>query len=316
MSSDRKILSIIYYDISNNLIKRALFKGSNIEFDNLTVPSGFINGLIGNSFTNDYTMYIYFYFDSTNLYCFTTNPSANTTIALTSLNGGGGNNILKKCITQNYSLYLFSNGKSIYYLNNNISGNFYPIEIITDYNGTYYDCYIDDNSGTYYINYTTNNGIKIVSFTNAISDKKEIGILSDMTNSFIMSKVFYFNNNVSIYLKKSTDTNIYEGKIDISNNIYITKKFKNLIEFKPIVYNNNISLIGIDGSSNLVNCSVYTGNTFNLNNKVPVTNFDITSISDETYIYYVGTDNLLHQLWNPIIKLNKIKINKLNSKLL
>jgi hypothetical protein len=253
-------------------------------------------------------MYTYFYFDNTNLYCFTTNPSANTTIDLSSLNGGRGNNILKKCITQNYSLYLFSNGTSIYYLNNIISGNFYPIEIITDYNRIYYDCYIDDNTGKYYINYTTNNGIKIVSFTNVISDKKEIGILSDMTNSYIMSKVFYFNNNVSIYLKKSTDSNVYEGKIDISNNIYITKKFKNLIEFKPTIYNNNISLIGIDGSSNLVNCSVYTGNTFNLNNKVPVTNFDIMSISDETYIYYVGTDNLLHQLWNPIT------ITKLNNK--
>lgn len=308
MSSDRKILSIIYYDISNNLIRRGYGRDPYMEFQNLVTPSEPINGLISNSFIIDITMYTYFYFDSINLYCYTTNPGANTTIALSSLNGGVGNNILKKCITENYSLYLFSNGTSIYYLNNNISGNFYPIEIITDYNGTYYDCYIDDNTGTYYLNYTTNNATKIVSFTDTISDKTEIGNLSDMTNSYIMSKVFYFNNNVSLYLKKLADTNVYEGKIDVSNNIYITKKFKNLIEFKPTVYNNNISLIGIDGSSNLVNCSVYTGNTFNLNNKVPVTSFDITSINDETYIYYIGTDNLLHQLWNPIM-FYKIKIN-------
>ena len=308
MSSDRKILSIIYYDITNNFIRRAFGRDPYMEFGNLTQPSGLINGLIANSFTTDYTMYIYFYFDNTNLYCFSSNPYANTTIPLSSLNGGGGNNILKKCITQNNSLYLFSNGTSIYYLNNNISGTFSPIEIVTDYNGTYYDCYINDVTGTYYLNYTINNATKIVSFTNVVSDKIEIGTLTDVTNSYIMSKVFYFNNNVSIYLKKTADTNVYEGKIDISNNIYITKKFKNLIDFKPTVYNNNISLIGIDGSSNLVNCSIYTGNTFNLSNKVPVINFDITSISDETYIYYVGTDNLLHQLWNPIM-FYKIKIN-------
>ena len=308
MSSGRKILSVIYYDVINNLIRRGYGRDPYMEFGNLTTPSGLINGLVGNSFTTDYTMNTYFYFDSTNLYCYCTNPSATTTIDLSTLNGGGGNNLLKKCITQNYSLYLFSNGSSIYYLNNIISENFIPIEIVADYNGTYYDCYIDDNSGTYYLNYTTTNATKIVSFTNTISDLIDIGTLADVTNSYIMSKVFYFNNNVSIYLKKSADTNVYEGKIDISNNIYITKKFKNLIEFKPTVYNNNISLIGIDGSSNLVNCSVYTGNTFNLNNKVPVTSFDITSISDETYIYYVGTDNLLHQLWNPIM-FYKIKIN-------
>jgi hypothetical protein len=307
MSSDRKLLSIIYYDISNNLIRIGYGKDRNMEFQNLLVLSSQINGLIGNSSLISNSVYTYFYFDNINLYCFTTNPSANTKIALSTLNGGNGNKILKKCITKNYSLYLFCNGTSIYYLNNNISGNFYPIEIITDYNGIFFDCYIDDNSGKYYLNYTTNNATKIVSFTNVISDKKEIGILSDITNSYIMSKVFYFNNNVSIYLKKSADTNVYEGKIDISNNIYITKKFKNLLDFKPTIYNNNISLIGIDGSSNLVNCSVYTGNTFNLNNKVQVTSFDITSINDETYIFYVGTDKLLHQLWNPITitKLNK-----------
>ena len=525
ISSNKKILSIIYYDSINKSIRRALGRNPNMEFENITggyndagpivtIPE--LNGLIGNSFTIDFTMYTYFYFDNTNLYCFTNTPDILqiifTIIPLLDLNGTG-NNILRKCITENYSLYLFSNGTSIYYLNYIIDGNFKPVEIVNDYNGTYYDCYTDDSTGTYYLNYTTTTSTQIISFTNSITglvgtityslgnnsenaanfDNKTdppstpsnyilvpnvtnvpitisiwfntisldeqtpfsltsnnlagnglfieifngsislemaiasssinivssnwpnsdtiievdtwyhccitinsnflatlylnnsvigtgqgttsieninkfvlgglietrgfggslqnfnvynrvlttqeitnlynfndisigrvinlpldgqiinpnynvIGTLSDVINSYVMSKVFYFNNNVSIYLKKTADTNAYEGKIDISKNIYITKKFKNLIDFKPIVYNNNISLISIDGSSNLVNCSVYTGNTFNLNNKIPVISFDATSINDETYIYYLGTDYLLHQVWNPIM-FYKIKIN-------
>jgi hypothetical protein len=522
MDSGRKILSNIYFDISKNQIRLSKGRSPIMEYQVLVNTNRTINGLIGDTDKNDISKYTFFYFDSINLYGYSNILNFNNSILLSNFVSNNSNNAtLKKCITSNYSLYLFSYGSSIYYLNNVFNGMFIPVIIVNDWDGTNFNCTIDDNSGNYYLIYsslntftknvllfnnhitdlvgnitynpgqnnknaayflnnnlsqtpsnymlvpnttnlpitisiwfktdslnnqtpfflfdsdltgtglrveifngsirvsfalplpwitvsssnwpntdtvisintwyhlcitidmefnasvylnnsllgsvggvsslqdysafmlggTTGNGFRgLLQFFNVynrvltineitslynlldISNGRVInlpldgvivnpnytviGKLIDTTNIYKNPELIY-NNPLEIYLSKNLETNIYKGIIDNSGNIILGNRYKNLIKCVPILYLNNVSLIGMDSSFNLVNRSTYTNTSFNLNNKSQLYNnnirlndniFDIALINDEYYIYYVGTDNLVHQVWNPIM-FQKIIIN-------
>jgi len=518
MDWDRKILSNIYFDISNNQIRMSKGRSPIMEYQVLVETTRSINGLIGDTDRNDISKYTFFYFDSVNLYGYSNILNLNYSILLSNfVSNNSDNPVLKKFITSDYSLYLFSYGTSIYYLNNAI-----PVIIVNDWDGTDFNCTIDDNSGSYYLIYssldthtknvllfnnnitdlvgnityspgvnnknaayfsnntlslTPSNYMLVPNITNlpitisiwfntdslndqtpfclfnsdltgygispeilngsisisfalpspwininsqnwpnndtviqintwyhlciTINDNLNVNVylnnsllgsisgnaplenfnafmlggttgrgfrgllqyfnvynrvltpteitslynLLDVsqgrvinlpldgaivnpnytvigklidTNNIYKNPQLIYNNLLEIYLSKINETNVYKGIIDNSGNIILGNRYKNLIKYTPIVYLNNVSLIGMDTSFNLVNRSTYTNTSFNLNNKSLLYNsnnntmnnniFDIALITDEYYIYYVGVDNFVHQVWNPIM-FQKIIIN-------
>ena len=134
-------------------------------------------------------------------------------------------------------------------------------------------------------------------------------------------------NTASINVSPSTTTTytvtITNGctpSASCTQTITINSTLVSCNDYKPYIVNNNLYILYTNLTNNISQIQVtISGINYNmiindLNTKdiIYQNAFDVTCINNEQYIYYIDTNQVLHELWNPIsinIRINDIITN-------
>jgi hypothetical protein len=131
-------------------------------------------------------------------------------------------------------------------------------------------------------------------------------ILAELTSQYYTQpRIIFCDNTLYLYVISNLDGYIYSTTIDNQKVVSIGNRLKKMTDYKV---NNTFGKLLITGCvssgrllqmeiiDNLVSNFYYIKNISNVNNNA----FDLTNFNDEQYIFYIGTDNKLHQVWNPV----------------
>jgi hypothetical protein len=123
-------------------------------------------------------------------------------------------------------------------------------------------------------------------------------------NSVIHSKprIIMYNGTLYLFVVNSDNNYIYSTIIDNSKIATIDNIIKDAKDYKASIINGKLVLTAVNNSGRLNRITI-ANNALQYNNfirtNINVSTFDITNLNDEEFIFYIGTDNFLHQVWNP-----------------
>jgi len=159
---------------------------------------------------------------------------------------------------------------------------------------------------------TANYNASVATFTNSgfnrltlnSSNPFNMSILATLPlNQYSNPRIIKFKGILYLFVVNTIDNCIYSTTINNSTKIAtILNQFKEASDYKISVINNKLILTCVNPNGNLNRMTV--GNNalqyYNfIKTNVPVNAFDICNINDEEFIFYIGSDKLLHQVWNP-----------------
>jgi hypothetical protein len=138
------------------------------------------------------------------------------------------------------------------------------------------------------------------------SSQSSGNIMAELTSQYYTQpRIIFCDNTLYLYVISNLDGYIYSTTIDNQKVVSIGNRLKKMTDYKV----NNIfgkllitgcvssgRLLQMEIIDNLVSNFYYIKNISHVNNNA----FDLTNFNDEQYIFYIGTDNKLHQVWNPV----------------
>ena len=145
-------------------------------------------------------------------------------------------------------------------------------------------------------------GIRLVAINPNINSYDMIKLAELNVLQYSNPRIIVYNKTLHLFVLSSYDNFIYSTIISERGLSSIDKRFKEATDFKASIINGKLIITalnpaGILNRMTITNNMIQNYNFIRTNKKV--ISFDITNMNDEEFIFYIGNDNFMHQVWNP-----------------